>query len=67
MTELFGGFSNDFYRGYQAEWPLDGGYNQRKPLYNLYHILNHFNLFGGHYAQQAQCLIDALLKGRTRL
>lgn len=67
MTELFGGFSNDFYRGYQAEWPLDAGYTQRKPLYNLYHILNHFNLFGGHYAQQAQRLIDALLKGRANL
>lgn len=62
MTELFGGFSDDFYRGYQTEWPLDSGYQQRKLLYNLYHILNHFNLFGGHYAQQAARIISSLLK-----
>jgi len=67
MTELFGGFSDDFYRGYQTEWPLDASYHRRKLLYNLYHILNHFNLFGGHYALQAQRLIDALLNGRANL
>lgn len=61
MTELFGGFDAEFYRGYQAEWPLDAGYAQRKPLYQLYHLLNHFNLFGGHYAQQAQKLAQTLL------
>ncbi|MGE4501766.1 MAG: fructosamine kinase family protein [Thiomicrospira sp.] len=64
MSELFGGFEDAFYRGYQTEWPLDVGYAQRKPLYQLYHILNHFTLFGGHYAEQAQrvCeqLVDAL-------
>ncbi|MGB0564028.1 MAG: fructosamine kinase family protein, partial [Spirulinaceae cyanobacterium] len=47
MTELFGGFPAAFYQGYAAAWPLDAGYKQRKALYNLYHILNHFNLFGG--------------------
>ena len=62
MTELFGGFSPDFYLGYDSLYPRDKGYAQRVPLYNLYHILNHFNLFGGHYAQQAQSLIERLLK-----
>jgi fructosamine-3-kinase len=50
MTELFGSFALDFYAAYRATWPLDVGYDQRKPLYQLYHLLNHFNLFGGSYA-----------------
>jgi fructosamine-3-kinase len=43
MTELFGGFSRDFYAAYQAVWPLDEGYGIRKSFYNLYHILNHLH------------------------
>jgi len=61
MTELFGGFSNDFYAAYREAWPVDPGYRVRRQLYNLYHILNHLNLFGGGYAGQAQGLIDRLL------
>lgn len=61
MTELFGGFSARFYQAYQEAWPLDPGYRQRKMLYNLYHILNHFNLFGGGYGSQAERMIDSLL------
>jgi fructosamine-3-kinase len=61
MTELFGGFPAEFYRGYQQEFPLDPGYKQRKTLYNLYHILNHFNLFGSGYESQANRMIDQLL------
>lgn len=61
MTRLFGGFASGFYQAYQDSWPLDPGYGTRKDLYNLYHILNHFNLFGGGYARQAQTLIDGLL------
>lgn len=61
MTELFGGFSAAFYATYNAAWPLDTGYATRKTLYNLYHILNHFNLFGGGYLSQAQGMIDRLL------
>lgn len=61
MTELFGGFSTRFYQAYQEVWPLDPGYRQRKTLYNLYHILNHLNLFGGGYSSQAEQMIDALL------
>ena len=62
MTELFGGFSADFYTGYNELFPLDKGYQSRKPLYNLYHILNHFNLFAGDYANQAEKIILHLLK-----
>lgn len=61
MTELFGGFDQRFYDAYQATWPLDGGYGSRKTLYNLYHILNHYNLFGGAYASQARDMIEHLL------
>ena len=66
MTELFGGFDDSFYRAYEAAWPLDTGYRVRKDLYNLYHILNHFNLFGGGYAQQAAGLIASLLAHTSR-
>lgn len=62
MTELFGGFTQQFYAGYNSIYPLDSGYSQRKPLYNLYHVINHFNLFGGSYEQQALSLIQNLLK-----
>ncbi len=61
MTELFGGFGNDFYAAYQAEYPLDVGYKTRKTLYNLYHIINHLNLFGGGYLSQSENMIDQLL------
>lgn len=61
MTELFGGFGSEFYAAYQDAWPLDRGYSARKLLYNLYHILNHLNLFGGSYLSQAQAMIDQLL------
>ncbi|MBW4440447.1 MAG: fructosamine kinase family protein [Plectolyngbya sp. WJT66-NPBG17] len=61
MTELFGGFPADFYRGYDEIYPIDAGYKQRKPLYNLYHILNHFNLFGGGYESQANRTINQLI------
>jgi len=61
MTELFGGFSTRFYQAYHEAWPLDAGYKIRKTLYNLYHVLNHFNLFGGGYGSQAGRMIDSLL------
>lgn len=61
MTELFGGFDNEFYAAYRAAWPLDPGYATRKTLYNLYHILNHANLFGGGYPRQAEGMMQRLL------
>lgn len=61
MTELFGGFPSDFYAAYREAWPLDAGYRVRKDLYNLYHVLNHFNLFGGGYLAQAERMTGSLL------
>lgn len=61
MSELFGGFAPDFYAAYREAWPLDAGYAVRKTLYNLYHILNHANLFGGGYATQAAHMAAQLL------
>jgi len=63
MTELFGGFPREFYAAYRKAYPLDAGYEQRKHLYNLYHLLNHLNLFGPGYLAQVQRtlgLLDAL-------
>jgi fructosamine-3-kinase len=63
MTELFGGFPAAFYQGYEEVYPIDPGYySHRKLLYNLYHILNHYNLFGGSYQQQVNSAIETLLK-----
>lgn len=61
MTELFGGFPGDFYAAYREAWPLDAGYRVRKDLYNLYHVLNHFNLFGRGYLAQAERMTGSLL------
>lgn len=61
MTELFGGFPPRFYQAYKMTWPLDRGYAVRKSFYNLYHILNHMNLFGGGYAGQSERMIAQLL------
>ncbi|HSC06385.1 MAG TPA: fructosamine kinase family protein [Steroidobacteraceae bacterium] len=61
MTRLFGGFGNAFYTAYHATWPLDQAAGTRRTLYNLYHVLNHFNLFGGGYAAQAESMIARLL------
>ncbi len=63
MTELFGGYGTDFFAAYRASRPLDAGYGMRKNLYNLYHILNHANLFGGGYARQAEQMMQGLLAG----
>lgn len=61
MTELFGGFPDAFYAAYREAYPLDPGYTTRKTLYNLYHILNHLNLFGSGYLRQAEQMIGQLL------
>ncbi len=61
MTELFGGFPANFYAAYNDVYALDEGYSVRKTLYNLYHIINHLNLFGGGYGGQAERMIEHLL------
>ena len=63
MTELFGGFPREFYRAYEEALPLDAGYARRKPLYNLYHLLNHLNLFGGGYLAQVEETLRLLRLG----
>jgi fructosamine-3-kinase len=57
MTELFGGFSARFYSAYREEFPIDSGYEERKELYNLYHLLNHFNLFGSSYSEPVAAIV----------
>ena len=61
MTRLFGGFAAEFYRAYAAAAPLTAGWQTRAELYNLYHVLNHANLFGGGYAAQALAMLERLL------
>lgn len=61
MSELFGGFDADFYAAYRETWPLDPGYTVRRTLYNLYHVLNHANMFGGSYVAQATRMAAQLL------
>jgi fructosamine-3-kinase len=58
FTELFGGFGAWFYAAYDEAWPLDRGYADRRDLYNLYHLLNHLNLFGEGYGGS----VDAILR-----
>lgn len=60
MTELFGGFPTAFYAAYRSAWPPADGYELRKTLYNLYHILNHLNLFGRSYLGQTERMIRSL-------
>ncbi len=61
MTRLFGGFGRDFYAAYESAWPLADGARERIGLYNLYHVLNHLNLFGAAYLKQCRQLTDGLL------
>lgn len=61
MTELFGGFPPQFYEAYRATLPVDPGYEKRKALYNLYHLLNHLNLFGAGYLGQVRAVLRLLL------
>jgi fructosamine-3-kinase len=61
MTELFGGFGEDFRRGYEDAWPLVAGHALRRDVYNLYHLLNHVNLFGSAYVARTRRTLSALL------
>ncbi len=60
MTRLFGGFSKSFYEAYNETWPLSEGYAERERLYQLYHVLNHLNLFGVAYLGRAESLLHDL-------
>jgi len=61
MTKLFGGFTKEFYDSYNEFFPLSDGYEYRESIYKLYHVLNHLNLFGSGYYQQALSLIKFYL------
>lgn len=61
FTEMFGGFTKDFYHAYDAVLPIPYGYKDRKKIYNLYHVLNHMNLFGQMYKREAQSICDHYL------
>jgi protein-ribulosamine 3-kinase len=62
MTELFGGFAPAFYDAYREAAPLPEGYEERRLLYNLYHVLNHAHLFGGSYPAQAERMLRRLIQ-----
>ena len=61
MTEMFGRPPKEFYSAYQEVFPIQPGYNKRKEIYNLYHLLNHYNLFGGSYLEQADQTVRSFL------
>ena len=58
MTELFGSLPGSFYRAYHEAFPLNPGYEERRDIYNLYHILNHLNLFGGSYLSSVESIVN---------
>ncbi len=58
MTELFGGFGSRFLAAYHEAWPLEPGYEERRDAYNLYHMLNHLNLFGHSYASSVNAILS---------
>ena len=64
MTELFGGFTLAFYNAYMKEAPLSLGYEKRKIIYNLYHLLNHLNLFGESYLSEVHNSMEKIKKIR---
>lgn len=59
MTALFGSFPAEFYAAYEAERPLEPGWRGRLELYNLYHLLNHLNLFGRSYHGQVMDVVKS--------
>ena len=60
MTKLFGGFNKEFYKGYEEIWPLDKFSKDRTDIYNLYHLLNHANIFGGSYKENSVKILKDL-------
>ena len=57
LTELFGGFEPSFYAAYHEVLPIFDAYSERKTIYNLYHLINHLNLFGGSYAGSVEAIL----------
>lgn len=66
MMRLFGGFEDTVFETYLAHWPLPPGAAQREPLYQLYHLLNHLNLFGSGWLSRVQHVMDiVMMDGRS--
>ncbi len=61
MTRLFGGFGRGFYAAYETAWPYEPGHEARNDLYQLYHVLNHLNLFGSGYLGRSLGLLRGLV------
>ena len=66
MTYLFGGYGEKFYEGYESEWPIEEGFERRKTIYNLYHISNHYLMFGGMYYNQARQMFESILNNAPK-
>ncbi len=62
MTELFGRMPQAFYDGYHEAFPLNPGYTERRDIYNLYHLLNHLNLFGESYLGSVETIITQFIR-----
>lgn len=60
MTELFGGFPESFYAAYKEAAPLQPGYERRRDIYNLYHLLNHLNMFGRMYLSEVKHIVGRM-------
>ncbi|MEP4548177.1 MAG: fructosamine kinase family protein [Saccharospirillum sp.] len=60
MTEMFGGFGKPFYQAYEAVRPLSTHYGRKREIYNLYHFLNHYNLFGSAYLASCQKAFNSI-------
>ncbi len=58
MSKLFGGFDKEFYEGYEAEWPMEKGWEKRIDVCNLYPLLVHVNLFDGGYLNDVQRIVS---------
>ncbi|MBQ49622.1 MAG: fructosamine kinase [Zetaproteobacteria bacterium] len=62
MMLLFGGFPAEMFDAYQNTWPMDEGWEQRRSIYKLYHLMNHANLFGQSYIAQVQQCTDQIIR-----
>lgn len=60
MAHLFGGFEESFFNAYQEYWPLNPGFKERMPIYQLYYLLVHVNLFGGQYIEKYRAVVSSL-------
>lgn len=60
MLELFGTVPEALARGYDEVWPLDAGWQRRRPALQLYHLLVHVRLFGAGYLGAVASRLSAI-------